>query len=579
MRGLSDYLNHVLEKIPKREERPFLNYAVGEIEKSDFTFIEAPTGYGKSAISQAIALRSLNEGRKCIIAFPLRTLLEDQFSKFMSLGLPQDIIGVRYMHHPDSRYLIKPITLTTVDTLSLTLFGIAPEDMERMVGYYYGMSRSLGHYLFSRAMVLLSDLVLDEVHLLADTTKSLNFLVALIRIFAEHGGRIVLMSATIPDALENLLNEKIGGLRFVRFSESPDKDFLEKRKEKKYDVSLEKLEQKDKFKSIVKFLEEEFLEEGRNKGGRKRYKRAIVVFNTVREAIAFRKELDQKLGELGISRDRVLLLHSRFTKGDREWLNERIRKLRNYDDYLIISTQVIEAGVDISSNFFITDLAPAASLIQRVGRFLRYSHEVKGKLVIWYEEDNQDAYKGIYDRDLIEKTLDFLFKNKINFHVPDSYKQLLNYVYDKNSFSVKEEEVNKLTSIPLALEEPKLAIDTFMELEGSFVRESSVVPVVPSRRLNSYRAIEEVREIIVPMELPSVLGIKPSEELVLSKDFRYAERRKVKIEKWYPKKVLRHVLSSGFVAFIVEASYDEELGMMIGDEQGERNGEGTELPR
>ncbi|MEM3537506.1 MAG: CRISPR-associated helicase Cas3' [Candidatus Korarchaeum sp.] len=579
MRGLSDYLNHVLEKIPNREKRPFLNYAVEEIEKSDFTFIEAPTGYGKSAISQAIALRSLNEGRKCIIAFPLRTLLEDQFSKFMSLGLPQDIIGVRYMHHPDSRYLIKPITLTTVDTLSLTLFGIAPEDMERMVGYYYGMSRSLGHYLFSRAMVLLSDLVLDEVHLLADTTKSLNFLVALIRIFAEHGGRIVLMSATIPDALENLLNEKIGGLRFVRFSESPDKDFLEKRKEKKYDVSLEKLEQKDKFKSIVKFLEEEFLEEGRNKGGRKRYKRAIVVFNTVREAIAFRKELDQKLGELGISRDRVLLLHSRFTKGDREWLNERIRKLRNYDDYLIISTQVIEAGVDISSNFFITDLAPAASLIQRVGRFLRYSHEVKGKLVIWYEEDNQDAYKGIYDRDLIEKTLDFLFKNKINFHVPDSYKQLLNYVYDKNSFSVKEEEVNKLTSIPLALEEPKLAIDTFMELEGSFVRESSVVPVVPSRRLNSYRAIEEVREIIVPMELPSVLGIKPSEELVLSKDFRYAERRKVKIEKWYPKKVLRHVLSSGFVAFIVEASYDEELGMMIGDEQGERNGEGTELPR
>ncbi|MEM3691668.1 MAG: CRISPR-associated helicase Cas3' [Candidatus Korarchaeum sp.] len=570
MRGLSDYLNHVLEKIPKREERPFLNYAVGEIEKSDFTFIEAPTGYGKSAISQAIALRSLNEGRKCIIAFPLRTLLEDQFSKFMSLGLPQDIIGVRYMHHPDSRYLIKPITLTTVDTLSLTLFGIAPEDMERMVRYYYGMSRSLGHYLFSRAMVLLSDLVLDEVHLLADTTKSLNFLVALIRIFADHGGRIVLMSATIPEALEGVLTEKIEGLRFVRFSEESDKDFLEERKEKKYDVSLEGLKRGDEFSRIL-----EFLKDGRKKG----YKRAIVVFNTVREAIAFRRKLDQKLGELGISRDRVLLLHSRFTKGDRERLNERIRKLRNYDDYLIISTQVIEAGVDISSNLFITDLAPAASLIQRVGRFLRYSHEEEGKLVIWYEEDNQDAYKGIYDRDLIGKTLDFLSKNKINFHVPDSYKQLLNHVYDKNSFSVKGEEVNKLTSIPLALEEPKLAIDTFMELEGSFVRESSVVPVVPSGMLNSYRAIEEVREIIVPMELPSVLGIKPSEELVLSKDFRYAERKEVKIEKWYPKKVLRHVLSSRFVAFIVEASYDKELGMMIGDEQGERNGEGTELPR
>jgi CRISPR-associated endonuclease/helicase Cas3 len=83
---LLDSLEEVSKKWFKKPPRPFIEHAVGEIQSKwdsrNFFVIEAPTGYGKSTISATLALNSLQGGFKCIIAFPLRTLLEDQFKKF-----------------------------------------------------------------------------------------------------------------------------------------------------------------------------------------------------------------------------------------------------------------------------------------------------------------------------------------------------------------------------------------------------------------------------------------------------------------------------------------------------------------
>lgn len=66
-------------------------------------------------------------------------------------------------------------------------------------------------------------------------------------------------------------------------------------------------------------------------------------------------------------RDNVRLLHSRFRGHERrqweEWLTGK--------DVIFVSTQVIEAGVDLSAALMITDLAPWPSLVQRFGRVNR----------------------------------------------------------------------------------------------------------------------------------------------------------------------------------------------------------------
>jgi CRISPR-associated endonuclease/helicase Cas3 len=561
---LKPYFNAVLNSLTEREERPFLRNVIEYAEKYPFIIVEAPTGYGKSVISQTVALYSLVNGLKSIIAFPLRVLLEDQLSKFRKLlsklSIRGDLIGARYMGYAESKYLIKPITLTTVDTLSMTLFGIPPEDIEKAFKYWDGTStRSLGHYLFSRTSVLLSDVVLDEVHLLADSTKSLNFLMALMRIIASHGQRLIFMSATIPKQLEKVIEENTSDLnvRFVKFSENPDEHFISQRKNKKYDITLEKMKE-GKLDKILEWLRDNI----------KEFRKAIVVFNTVEDAIRFYSKCKN---ELDFPKDRIILLHSRFTKNDREnkiKLLEKVTKNKPAtDEYVIISTQVIEAGIDLSSNLFITEIAPANSLIQRLGRFLRYKEE-NGRVLIWYEplSENEEYYKGVYKTDFIRKTVDFLeSKGCMNIHIPSEYEQLLNEVYGEDSFIVKQKEVRDLTLIPYILETPEKAIEKFVELEGSFIREDLIVPSFPSSIWREDLTLEKIEDFIIPINFSMIKKICPREEIVISeKDQKMVvEKRQINFSINNSIRILRHVMSSDFVAFIVEGEYSDELGLEV----------------
>jgi CRISPR-associated endonuclease/helicase Cas3 len=69
------------------------------------------------------------------------------------------------------------------------------------------------------------------------------------------------------------------------------------------------------------------------------------------------------------------LIHSRFRQTEREhWRDRFLSKAACTAgaDRIIVSTQVVEAGVDISAVALITELAPWSSLVQRFGRCARF---------------------------------------------------------------------------------------------------------------------------------------------------------------------------------------------------------------
>lgn len=576
---LTAYFNKVIKAwFGGESERPFVEYAIKELEENwdrkNVFVIEAPTGYGKSTISATVALYSVNEELKSIIAFPLRALLEDQYNKFKGL-VGENMLGKRYMHNPGSRYLIKPITLTTVDTLSMTLFGIPPEDMDKVVRAWDGTSTgSLGHYLFSWASVALSNIVLDEVHLLADSTKSLSFLIALMRICMDFDQKLILMSATIPNSLKDIIKEHIPSIKFIEYEPDADPGFYEGRLSKSYDIILEEIRDvRDKYKLILKWIDEH-----------REFSRVITVFNTVTDAIKFY--------ELVKDRGNVLLLHSRFSERDREKKSQELQVIKNEDKYIIVSTQVIEAGIDISSNLFITEIAPANSLIQRLGRFLRYD-EKAGRVIIWYEgkegkiEERGGKYK-VYDSLLTQRTLDWLTENSdvrdgrtivnLNVHLPEArpkrgFKELLNYVYDKDSFGVSVELVRDFEKIFLHLEDASLkAVSTFFKMEGSFVRDSLLVPVVLSdliKEQRRLRPIEFVKAYIIPISFETfkekgnyVIGtvIEEDDEII----YRELDERlsnKLRSGRLKPQDILRCILEEDVLAFAIKGKYDGELGL------------------
>jgi CRISPR-associated endonuclease/helicase Cas3 len=80
-----------------------------------------------------------------------------------------------------------------------------------------------------------------------------------------------------------------------------------------------------------------------------------------------------------------LLIHARFRPIER---TEQARRLRNESsvDRIVVATQAIEAGVDISSKVLFTELAPWASLVQRFGRCNRYGEcNEEGARIFWID--------------------------------------------------------------------------------------------------------------------------------------------------------------------------------------------------
>jgi CRISPR-associated endonuclease/helicase Cas3 len=104
----------------------------------------------------------------------------------------------------------------------------------------------------------------------------------------------------------------------------------------------------------------------------------IVVCNTVYRAC----ETFDALQASGRT-DGIELVHSRFRPADREAWRARFlcRNTCTADvDRIIVATQVVEAGVDISAGCLITELAPWPSLVQRFGRCARYGGS--GRVVV-----------------------------------------------------------------------------------------------------------------------------------------------------------------------------------------------------
>jgi CRISPR-associated endonuclease/helicase Cas3 len=116
--------------------------------------------------------------------------------------------------------------------------------------------------------------------------------------------------------------------------------------------------------------------------------RTLVIVNRVDRA----QRLYRLLRERRPDRHNVLI-HARFRAAERA---EQARRLREEvdTDRIVVATQAIEAGVDMSSKVLVTELAPWSSLVQRFGRCNRYGeHNASGGAhILWVNiEDDADA--------------------------------------------------------------------------------------------------------------------------------------------------------------------------------------------
>jgi CRISPR-associated endonuclease/helicase Cas3 len=126
----------------------------------------------------------------------------------------------------------------------------------------------------------------------------------------------------------------------------------------------------------------------------------LVILNTVERSQAVFEALGrQKPGA------ETFLVHSRFRPDDRQVLN---RKLGENPDVegpgrIIVATQAVEAGVDMTSRVLFTEIAPWSSVVQRFGRCNRSGecNNNGGADVFWIDVEPEAELETPYDAETI----------------------------------------------------------------------------------------------------------------------------------------------------------------------------------
>jgi CRISPR-associated endonuclease/helicase Cas3 len=132
----------------------------------------------------------------------------------------------------------------------------------------------------------------------------------------------------------------------------------------------------------------------------------LVVVNRVDRAVQVFEALQKNKALKGSD---LRLVHSRFRPHERaSWREEFLNRnaCAQNTDRIIVATQVVEAGVDLSAGLLITELAPWPSLVQRFGRSARWGGEAQVIVADFSPTDDKTA--APYSKDELGATREAL---------------------------------------------------------------------------------------------------------------------------------------------------------------------------
>ncbi len=116
--------------------------------------------------------------------------------------------------------------------------------------------------------------------------------------------------------------------------------------------------------------------------------RTLVVVNTVDRAAEIHDGLTRQRPDANL-----VLLHSRFRPTDRQARTDEALAEPGAPGTVVVSTQVLEAGVDVTSETLITELAPWTSIVQRAGRCNR-DGLARDPRLLWTQPPGAPPYDG-----------------------------------------------------------------------------------------------------------------------------------------------------------------------------------------
>ena len=157
-------------------------------------------------------------------------------------------------------------------------------------------------------------------------------------------------------------------------------------------------------------------------------KKVLVICNTVSKAQKVYEELSKRT-------DEVFLLHSRYIRKHRDQLEKMIMDFSDNDEMtgIWVTTQIVEASLDIDFDVLYTEMCTADSLLQRMGRCNRAGKKdiTDANVLIYVNYSGcMKNGKGIYDSDIYDRSVQLLVAYNGELFAEKDKVQYMNEVYD-----------------------------------------------------------------------------------------------------------------------------------------------------
>ena len=377
-------------------------------KENNIFFLEAPTGSGKSNTALNLSLKLLDKDRRKIFyVYPFNTLVEQNMNTLKNIfGNNEEAIknitvvnSITALTNKNSRdipieeysdilmdrqFLNYPFIVTTHVGIFNTLIGNAKEDC-------------MPFYQLTNSVIVFDEIQAYKNTIWTEIIKILNPYAKLLNI------KIIIMSATLPN-LSYLLDEEEKN-NISKLIKNRDEYFnntiFKNRVEVNYDLLSE---QKIEYEELLQHIIENSLNS----------QKILIEFISKNDAKKF-YEFCENNEDLNVDHE-ILILTGEDNKARR---NSIIKKINSKDKKIIlISTQLIEAGVDIDVDVGYKNISGLDNEEQFLGRINR-SCKKSGKAYFFYLTDAKKVYKN-----------SIIIENKLNLFSDEMRDVLENKNFD-----------------------------------------------------------------------------------------------------------------------------------------------------
>lgn len=411
----------------------------------DNLVIVAPTGSGKTEA----ALLWL-DGEKGFYTLPLKVSSNAIFQRIKERYHYKDIA----LLHSDSlqKYLLeeKESEYSNYEKAKLFSYPLTICTVDQLFKFVY---KSLGTEIFP-ATLKYSKLIIDEIQ--SYEPRIIAALIYGLKTIHKLGGKFAIITATFPPVLADFM-EKNGLIKGVQYQYQ---NFTIDSTLKRHIISLQ---QRD-------FDFDKIIEMSKNK-------KVLVLCNTVSKAQKVYNELIKR------KENNVFLLHSRYIRQHRNQLEEKIQEFSNDKEAvgIWVSTQIVEASLDIDFDILYTEMCTCDSLLQRMGRCNRAGrYEPKESNVIIFKNENGVGEKSVYSTEMYSRSFEFLEKYQGHIFTEEQKNKYISEVYDAeqirdtNYYKKIEEYLNFFENIKPLDYDKKESDEKFRDINSLMVVPESI---------------------------------------------------------------------------------------------------------